>query len=176
MTELKSISTLAKAGKSILMEGIKGLDDSTPLAVFASSSTAIVAGFEGTVSKIDYEPLPENPRIPKLSQDQVITVDGKQYVGGKAGEMPWAPVITFDNARTMTLGLLQQGQKKTTIKFTEDGALTEDKILLDSGGSLVDVLNPAVLLDTLPIGNGRAIAIVPGADRPYVAPQTFTSN
>lgn len=113
------------ATKSVFLQIVsaQGHGDNTPLATFASNSGAMVAGYEGTIIGIDYETV-AGIRTPDLNADQIITVAGKDYVLQPAKNAdgtpnkPKAPVIKFDSGdRTMTLGLLQQGQKKTTITW-----------------------------------------------------------
>jgi hypothetical protein len=120
---MKEFSEMPKGANGIFFEVSKGLDAKTALAMFAGNTGAMIAGHEGTVDSIDYEDVQGN--VPVLAQDQVITVGGESYRLAKAGDKPKALTISFSTGRTMTVGLLLQGQDKTTIHFKGDAGATK---------------------------------------------------
>ncbi len=117
----KEYSTLPK-GKTGLFLGLTAkVDGKTPLAMFGGNSGAMIAGHEGTIVEIDYMPIANGAKnVPALREDQIITVAGEEIIFGKKGDLPWALTIKFDTGRTMTVGLLLQGQDKTTVHFLGD--------------------------------------------------------
>lgn len=125
--ELLSSKITVTAGESLFLKTIaaQGHNADTLVATFASNSGAMVAGYKSKLVGIDYEVTAG--RVPDLEADQIITIGNESFVlqpktdpaTGKANK-PKAPVLKFEvGARTMTLGLLQQGQGKTTVTFID---------------------------------------------------------
>jgi hypothetical protein len=140
MKELKDIRV---AGKSTFLTLSAGLPASTSLAMFAGNSSAMRAGVEGTIVSIDYEEV-QGLNTPFITADQVVSIGGEDVVLAKyvAGveTRPQAVTIRWDNGFTMTLGLLLQGQEKSTILFKGDTAPTKatDLTLETISAKLID--------------------------------------
>jgi hypothetical protein len=98
------------------------------LAMFAGNTGAMVAGHESTIKSIDWEDV-QGINTPKVrssdGRGQITTINGEEVVLAKDGELPKAVTIRFESGRTMTLGLLLQGQDKTTIHFKGDANPTK---------------------------------------------------
>lgn len=145
--ELLSSKITVAAGESLFLKAAlaQGHTGDTLVATFASNSGAMVAGYKSKLLSIDYEPIPSTlANVPDLTADQIITIGNEQFIlqpkndptTGKANK-PKAPVLKFEvGARTMTLGLLQQGQDKTEVIFKQ-------------GNSSRTVKAPALTMDDL---------------------------
>lgn len=121
---MKELKSLRKAGESTFLTLTKDLPASTSLALFAGNSGAMIAGHEGIVTEVDYKEV-QGVNTPVVGPGgQRITIGGEEIELAKEGEKPQAVTITFSTGRTMTLGLLQQGQDKTTILFNGDAQPT----------------------------------------------------
>lgn len=141
MKELKDL----KAGDSgsIFLEAAKGIAAGTSLAVFAGASGAMVAGHESKVISIDYKEVPANSAPPVKSADgrgQVVRIGDEEIQLAVDGAQPKALTITFESGRTMTVGLLLQGQDKTSVHFTGDAEPTKatDLTLGDLAGKFLN--------------------------------------
>jgi hypothetical protein len=113
MKERKDIDT---STVNLFQQQTKNADAKLALAMFAGLSGAMIAGYEGEVKTIDWMEV-GGANVPKLAADQIVDIAGEPVVIAKAGEKPWAVTIQFVDGRTMTLGLLLQGQEKSTILF-----------------------------------------------------------
>lgn len=118
---MKEFSSLAGGAKGVFLALVKsaGVALDSSLAMFAGASGAMVAGHEGIVVKIDWLDVPGTVPV-ILDQDQIITIAGEQYRLAKAGEPRKALTLEWSTGRTMTAGLLLQGQDKTTVLFKGD--------------------------------------------------------
>lgn len=149
--ELLTSKIVRTDGQSLFLEAAKaqGHSESTLVAIFASNSGAMVAGYKSKLLGIDYEPIPSTlGSVPDLTADQIINIDGVPYIlqpakdpiTGKANK-PMAPVLKFEvGARTMTLGLLQQGQDKTEINFITGNSTRTVKASALTMGDLVSMV------------------------------------
>ncbi len=139
---MKELKDFQVAGKSTFISLSSTLPASTALAMFAGNSSAMRAGIESEIISIDYEEV-GGLRTPKVAsadgRGQVVTIGNEEVQLAKDGETPKAVTIRFKNGITMTLGLLFQGQEKTTIQFAGDGAPTKvtDLALEDLGTKMI---------------------------------------
>lgn len=139
---MKELKDFAVAGKSTFISLSSKLPAQTALAMFAGNSSAMRAGIESEITSIDYEEVGglNTPKVQSTDgRGQVVTIDNEEVQLAKDGETPKAVTIRFKNGITMTLGLLFQGQEKTTIHFTGDGAPTKvtDLTLEDLANKLI---------------------------------------
>ena len=123
---------------SIFAQQTKGADAKLSLAMFAGISGAMMAGYSGKIKSIDWAEV-GGVNTPKLTVDQIVDIGGEQVIIAKSGETPWAVTITFEDGRTMTLGLLLQGQSKSNILFKGDAnpTIVTDLVLGDIDKKLV---------------------------------------
>lgn len=146
------LAAAVAGGQSLFLAAVaaQGHTGSTLVATFASNSGAMVAGYKSKVLGIDYEEIPGTlTNVPDLTADQVITIGNEQFIlqpqfkaDGVTKNKPKAPVLKFEvGARTMTLGLLQQGQDKTIINFVAaDGSVRSvpsNKLTLDDLSAMI---------------------------------------
>lgn len=132
--ELLSTKVQVAAGQSLFLATVakQGHTAQTLVAVFASNSGAMRAGYKSKILGIDYTETAGN--VPNLARDQTTIIDGETLViqpmtdaNGKPNK-PKAPALIFEvGKQTMTLGLLQQAQDKTRITFKgfEGGDVTK---------------------------------------------------
>lgn len=114
--EFKTLADLKALPGGAFKSATASVDGAALIAMFASNSGAMIAGHVGTIVGIDYEVI-TGRNITKLENDQTIVIGDVTYVLATKGEMPVAPTVRFDTGRTMTLGLLTQGQEDTTVKL-----------------------------------------------------------
>jgi hypothetical protein len=129
---MKELKDFAVAGQSTFLAMTAGLPKETTLAMFAGASGAMVAGHVGKITSIDFEPVQVANLF--IERDQVITIGGEEvlltkYVEGE-NTPPKAVTIKFDTGRTMTLGLLLQGQDKTKIALVDGTVVTATQLNL----------------------------------------------
>lgn len=128
--ERADVAVPAEHKGSLFLFQHKDVAGNAAVASFASASGAMITGYKGIVTKLDYFPV-EGTNVPRLQADQTIEVNGDIIVLAKAGEKRQAATLVFDTAnRSMTLGLLQQSPL-STIKFIGRDAVATTEMTKD---------------------------------------------